>query len=100
MMLGALKKGKNVQGYIDKGQYEIHNLIKRHNELAIEMVRRGWKHNSPISKDNEKLLYKAGHVDVIDNMKQLMSRCKDCRERILKENIFRPVNEIFEDVKW
>lgn len=77
MFVGTMKKGLRLTGYIDGGLIETANLWKRHEALAKEMVRRGYKHNSPLEKldvgPNE------GHVDVEANLKELARRCVDCR---------------------
>ena len=50
MFIGCLIRDKNIDGYIQKGLVEIHNIVKRHNALAREMKKRGMKHKSPIAK--------------------------------------------------
>lgn len=82
MMLGALKKGKNIDGFINKGLYEIHNLNIRHNELVDEMARRGWNHKSPINNEDLKLLYHRGSVNANQNIIDLKGRCTECAKLI------------------
>ena len=77
--LGTINKGKSIKGYIEKGLVEVHNIIKRHNELASEMERRGYKHNS---KPQECELWECGCVNSEQNIVELHRRCPDCRERI------------------
>jgi hypothetical protein len=38
----------SVKGYLDKGLLETHNLYARHAELAQELKRRGYHHNSEL----------------------------------------------------
>jgi len=45
MFLGSLAKNISLKGYIEKGLVEVHNIIKRHDELAIELGSRGYQHN-------------------------------------------------------
>ena len=48
MFLGALKKRKKIDGYIKNNLFEPRLLYQRHKDLADEMVRRGYKHKSPL----------------------------------------------------
>jgi len=81
MFLGCLREGKSIKGYIDNGLVEVHNIIKRHDELAEEMKNRGYNHKSPV-KDIS--LWEAGFVNSEQNIVELHRRCPDCRERINK----------------
>ena len=82
MFLGVLSLGKRLDGYICSGLVEIHNIKRRHDELAQEMIGRGYRHNSPM---NESLLFaKAGFVDIERSYEELQSRCAECRRRIQK----------------
>lgn len=78
MFVGTLNRGKSVQGYLEKGLLEIHNLKKRHDELSKEMERRGMNHKSklPVFK-----IIKLGKVNPQKNLIELKRRCKECRER-------------------
>ena len=78
MFVGTLNKGISVQGYLDKGLLEIHNLRKRHEQLAKEMESRGMKHNSKLPKFKE---IKLGKINSKQNMIELNKRCKECRKR-------------------
>ncbi len=79
MFLGTLSKGKGVEGYVRTGLVEVHNIKARHDELAQEMVRRNYRHNSPMSCSP--LLVRRGFVDIEKSYKELQSRCKECRRR-------------------
>ena len=81
MFMGCLRKGRSIEGYIKKGQVEVHNIIKRHDELADEMEERGYNHNSLLI-DND-VLYDAGSVNEAANVLELAERCEKCRERIM-----------------
>lgn len=78
MFVATLNQGKSVQGYLDKGLLEIHNLKKRHDKISEEMKARGMKHQSklPVFK-----IIKLGKVDSKRNVIELKRRCKGCRER-------------------
>jgi len=66
---------------------EPENMQKRHDELAQEMLRRGYNHQSPYEQpdlsylpDNERY----AKVDMDYNIRDLMDRCVECRKRIEK----------------
>ncbi len=80
MFLGTLSKGKSIDGYVRSGLVEVHNIKARHDELAQEMVRRGYRHNSPM-ESSPILASKKGVVDVEKNCIELQSRCPECRRR-------------------
>ena len=75
-LVGNLTKGRSIQGYINLGLVEVHNIRKRHNELAVEMKRRGYNHKSPLPGFK---VYKAGKVDPARNRIDLRNRCKNCK---------------------
>jgi len=77
MFVGTLNKNKNINGYINKGLVEVHNIEKRHNELVNEMIKRGMKHKSPLPKYKKK---KVGKINSEKNMIELKKRCKKCSE--------------------
>ncbi|MFC1846144.1 pyrimidine dimer DNA glycosylase/endonuclease V [Chloroflexota bacterium] len=76
MFAGTIRRGKNIQGYLDKGLLEIHNIRSRHDELAQEMQRRGYKHKSPLEFVSEK---KSGEIDSKHSAAELYGRCRECR---------------------
>jgi hypothetical protein len=82
MFMGCIKKGTSLKGYIDKGLVEIHNITNRHNELVVEMLKRGYKHKSPM--DEILPCREIGSVDSKCNIEELKRRCPKCRERIRK----------------
>lgn len=79
MFIGTLLGGKSIDGYISGGLVEVHNIIKRHNELAEEMKSRGYNHKSPAG---ECWLWECGWVNAEQNIVELHRRCIECRERI------------------
>lgn len=78
MFAGALRAGRSVKGHVDKGQVEVHNIEKRHEELAQEMQRRGFHHASPLHYGPAEVL---GQVSVTENLQELQRRCSNCRHR-------------------
>ncbi|MBN2121879.1 hypothetical protein JW721_02380 [Candidatus Micrarchaeota archaeon] len=81
MYAGAIRKKRSIRGHIEKGQVETHNIQRRHDELAKEMLRRGYNHNSPLNFQTKR---REGKVDSKANLIELSRRCKECRKRIAK----------------
>lgn len=77
MFVGTLNKNKSIKGYLDKGLVEVHNIRKRHDEIAKEMKKRGMKHKSALPKYKYQ---KTGTVNIRKNEKDLFNRCKNCKE--------------------
>ena len=77
MFLGAIKRNKNLQGYIKNGLLEIESLWDRHEELAIEVIHRGYKHNSPLYVYIDDSIPKI-KIDINKNIQDLKNRCKEC----------------------
>jgi len=57
----------------------------RHDELAVEMIRRGYNHHSPFEQpdisylnDSERL----ANVDIYVSIADLLNRCPECSKRI------------------
>lgn len=88
MFLSSVNLGRKIEGFIRNGLVEVHNIKRRHSELVAEMLKRGWKHNSPISELPE--LAEQGCIDKEKSMHLLFSRCKDCKERYEYEKQFQP----------
>jgi len=76
MFVGSILLGKSIEGYIVRGQVEVHNIKNRHDELVAEMERRGYNHESPLA---EFPAWTAGSVNTVENVEELKRRCPDCR---------------------
>ena len=66
-------------------QIEPESMEKRHNELAEEMTRRGYNHNSPYElpdlsylKDFERY----AKIDIQNSINDLSNRCPECAKKI------------------
>lgn len=81
MFAGSIILEKSLAGYIAKGLVEIETIEDRHNELAKEMTRRGFSHDSPLPDDLWLFLYEAGQVDRDGSLAELLHRCPECRRR-------------------
>jgi len=92
MFLGTLKKRKKVDGYIANNLFEPRSLYQRHKDLADEMIRRDYKHKSPLYEidctwildlSNEQQYWE---IDKDLALKDLLDRCPECHsnyERLL-----------------
>lgn len=76
-LIGIILHKKPLSGtkYITTGLVEVHNIKQRHNELVLEMTRRGYNHKSPLP-DAE--LWTEGQVDSAQNLIELRTRCPEC----------------------
>jgi len=64
---------------------QIASMKKRHDELAEEMLRRGYNHKSPYEQPDTSYLpieEQNAKVDLQYNLKDLSERCEECRNRI------------------
>jgi hypothetical protein len=83
MFIGTINRKKSVDGYLQKGLLEVHNLFSRHNELVEEMKRRGYKHQSEVEEE-WKTAIRAGLIDRKRNFEELINRCSKCKGRYLE----------------
>lgn len=79
MFVGTIKRGNRIDGYVRNKLVDTRNIQRRHDELAAEMLRRGYNHKSPM--DYEDMLSQ-GEIDVEFNRADLMARCPECRARL------------------
>lgn len=75
--VGTILKGINVTGYIEAGELDPHKLKERHDELVVEMVRRGYSHYSPLDQPDVSHIKGKPYIDVEANLHDLASR--DCK---------------------
>lgn len=90
MFLGTLRRGRSIEGHVKRGQVLVAQIIDRHDQLADELVRRGYRHQSPVCSEDTNLLYLGGHVDIHANLLDLANRCTSCLERIHQYAIAHP----------
>lgn len=69
------KKPLSNTKYITTGLVEVHNIKHRHDELALEMTRRGYNHKSLLP---DAKLWIEGQVDLAQNLIELRTRCLEC----------------------
>ena len=84
MFVGAIKKKKRIDGFINNNCLEPSSIESRHEQLVNEMLDRQYKHKSPleifdISYLKESFIkYK---VDMYRSLEDLISRCDKCKSR-------------------
>ena len=80
-------KGHSIAGRL--GQIEPRAMERRHNQLAREMVRRGFKHQSPFVQPDLSYLPatdRNGKVSKTESLFLLVDRCQDCKARVEELN--------------
>jgi len=80
MILGAVRKNKNLQGFFDNGLIQLDMLERRHDDLAWEMKNRGYRHSSPLDLSGDYFI--GGYVDRQKSLRDLAERCSECRKRM------------------
>ena len=84
MFAGHLKRKRKINNYIAYNLLEPLSLKNRHDSLAKEMLKRGYKHKSPLPEYDLSYLPKEHQnyqVDKVDSAKELHRRCDQCRKR-------------------
>ena len=81
MFAGTIRKGKSIQGYLDRHLVETGKIALRHDELAAEMAHRGMNHKTPLAQP---FCHPCGLVQEYLNLMELVRRCPECRERIIR----------------
>ena len=88
MIVGTLNSGIRLDGYARNNLIELKNLKKRHDEIAAEMVRRGYNHQSPLDWKDEEIdsviqtnEVKNSKVNRSLALEDLHTRCSECRKK-------------------
>ena len=82
MFVGTINKGTSINGYLRNNLLEPLSLQARHDEIVLEMKRRGFNHKTPLPEvdfsklTNEQKLHK---VDKERSASDLLGRCTECR---------------------
>jgi len=85
--LPSFRKGHSVAGRMSPiVQIQLNALKSRHDDLAVEMIRRGYNHKSPLVDIPDLLKIYGDYfylkVDLIESVLDLYLRCEECKERI------------------
>lgn len=83
----SFRKGHRIDGRFEPVvQIQLNALESRHDELAAEMLKRGYNHNSPLVDVPDLSLTYPQHydkvVDVEISKKDLIERCPECRNNL------------------
>ena len=76
MLVGSLRKGRSLAGFVANGLIEVHSVRARHAQLVREMRRRGYQHRSPLPRFTARRL---GRVVRTRSLADLLQRCAACR---------------------
>ena len=87
MLLGSLRRGKNIDGFLAGKLVDPRRMFRRHEELVLEMERRGYRHASPLDEaECETLARRYGRtgteIDAEANAAELARRCPECAKRL------------------
>jgi len=85
MFIGTIKKKIKVDGYLKNNCLQPRMIYQEHLNLINEMIRRGYKHNSPLYEHecfcisnltNEQQYWE---IDKIKSLQLLLSKCPRCK---------------------
>jgi len=90
MFLGSLRKQINMQGYFTNDLFEPKSLQNRHDLLAKELTKRGYKHNSPLDLAESDFSYLTNQqlnhiINKNNSLKILISKCNICYQNYIKQ---------------
>ena len=86
--LPSWKKQTRIDGRITDNQMECGTYRERHNEVADEMIRRGFNHKSPLDQPDFSYLpltqqqFRVQPAGVMSNRRKLATRCRECAHRM------------------
>ena len=97
--LPSFRKGHKIHGrFYPVVQIQLKGLVARHDELAEEMVARGFNHKSPlVNVPRLRHIYPEYYdleVDPIIAVQDLIARCPDCAENISESPVWMPVKYV------
>lgn len=87
---GAFIEQQNMDNRIYKRQIFPYLMKARHDQLADEMIRRDYNHNSPYTMPDIsyiKLQIEFKSEDIAGNLYDLINRCDKCYKRYIKEKV-------------
>jgi hypothetical protein len=85
MILGSLRKGISLDGYVAKNCLELRSLKFRHTDIAVEIIARGYNHKSPLDYPDgysfgQSINVYNSKVNKEKSLQELLRRCADCRK--------------------
>ncbi len=98
LLASNLDKQCAINVYLKKGIIELHNLQRRHDELAEEMLAREYNHQSPLDQFSIDMYIGSeppmiarnllsGKVDLYESFWELYWHCERCRGRMNRDGI-------------
>lgn len=85
MFIGHILGDRPLQGFANRGLLQAESLAQRHEALVIEMLMRGYNHQSELPEFFVPQYLIGSQVDVERSIADLKERCQECRSRIEKE---------------
>ena len=78
MLVGSIKKGRSIDGFLAQRILEPSAINERHEALTVEMTQRGYSHKSPLIVPE--LSHQANQimVDAGASLLELLRRCPNC----------------------
>lgn len=74
-LVGTIRRGTSLDGYVRNNLIETRSISVRHRALVTEMLRRGYRHHSPLFYVDT---VDAGTVDRLAAQLELHRRCAKC----------------------
>lgn len=84
-LLGSVRKGHSLDGFVRNKLIQPCSVVERHDELVVEMKRRGYNHHSDINVSDVGLInnypdyIKLARVSIVENEIELKNRCLLCK---------------------
>lgn len=80
-------KHYSIKKRVERKQIQPEAMKSRHDELVVEMKRRGYNHNSEYEMPDLSYLNKEHRTTKVDKRKSivdLLNRCNECKQRIIE----------------
>lgn len=88
MLVGSINKGTSIEGYVTSGLINPFIIRERHDDIAAEMVRRGYNHKSPLPSFKLPTgLVPSYNFRAVE--RDLATRCVDCRRRLGLKHVYQ-----------
>ena len=85
MLAGHLQRKRRIKNYIRLNLLQPSVLRERHDQLALEMQKRGMLHKSPLPEFDLSFLPEQHRLYTVDTRRSLIelsARCPECRQRL------------------
>lgn len=84
MLVGSLQRNRSIKKFLEYQLVDPSMVLQRHNELANEMLRRGYNHKSPLPTDFDASI--KGIISPTESYNELLHRCPVCAKNIKEQN--------------